>query len=454
MRFHTRNLIFVGTSFAIMLAAAVGLIHLPLFSGAGLRTTQANQAEPGLLPPSSTSLDANAAAFKGQGRLAFVYDDRLYVLDGQSGSIKRLTDDGVASKPAWSHDGEWLAFMRAASPQATPVVWLARYDGAQLHPVQESAPDGEFSWAPSDDILAVLGQGGLWLVPVYGRPRYLPGVGLGWSPDGRSLAYNVTLPIDRNQPENRTDALYTASIDGGQPVKRLTAPRGDGIIAVGWWPNGKGLLYWLDPEHSASAMADEVNLYSLRLGDNEPKLLTGGLFRQGWLSIFPDNGLLMVKGHSRIVWADKNLAMINVESADVRDLKNPPGCVAIDPSISTDGTRIAFVAAKNLGNDIWGFDKTEDLTAWVMTRTLWVENADGSGAHPLTSAGKGIYQPRWSKSGRHILYARDNSLWLISAAGGHPERICGPLAYEDPLAGAFGFYGFISYKDELAWFQP
>jgi len=28
-----------------------------------------------------------------------------------------------------------------------------------------------------------------------------------------------------------------------------------------------------------------------------------------------------------------------------------------------DGSRIAFVAAKNLGDDVWGFNKEEELSA-------------------------------------------------------------------------------------------
>jgi TolB protein len=79
---------------------------------------------------------------------------------------------------------------------------------------------------------------------------------------------------------------------------------------------------------------------------------------------------------------------------------------------------------------------------------------DGSGAHPLTSAGRGIYQPLWSKGGSHILYVKDNSLYLIGADGGEPAKIIGLLTADGPAAGAFGFYGFISYQDQMVWFQP
>ncbi len=469
MRGNTRKLILAGTGAAIIIAVIVSLICTSRLPNSGPRTVKTNQAEavsPALTPSTSTNPPSvDAAAFKGQGRLAFVSGGLLYVLDGQTGVVRQLTTDGIASQPAWSPDGEWLAFLRAPGPQATPAVWLTRRDGSQAR--QVPAPVvldsfSRFSWLGSGDALDVSGQNGVWLVPATGAPRQLtddPGM---VSPDGKTVAYVATTLSDT---ENRTDTLYTVAIDGSRPplpdahpvdgrgTRRLAVPQDNRIILAGWWPDGQGLLYWLDPGYSAD-VADGMDLYSLWLGDKEPKLLANGLSHQGWLSTFPPHNLLMVHGGGRIVWADKNLAIINAEAGQIKDLPNPAGCVSIDPSLSADGQRIAFVAAKDLGDQVWGFNNNEDLMDWVASRTLRVENVDGSGARYLTSAGQGIYQPLWSRDGNHILYVRDNTLWLIGADGGEPSRICGPLAYEDPLAGAFGYYGFISYQDEVAWYQP
>jgi len=446
-----------GARLAIILFAMMGQIrNLSVLSVGSLtaRPIPTRPAGPG--PSQSTvmrSLQVNAAAFKGMGRLAFVCGGLLYILDGQAGRVRQLTKEGVSSQPAWSHDGEWLAFMHEATPKAMSAVWLARFDGTQLRQVSNTDLGYRFSWSPAKNVLAVDGKNGLLLVPVNGVRRRLREGGLSWAPDGGSLAYSFTLPFDFNHPEGRTDALRTITVEGGQPVNRLTAPGGNGIVLAGWWPNGKGLLYWLDPDHSASLMADGVDLYSLRLGASEPELLASGLDRRGWLSTSSGNRLVMVKGGPRIVWANKSLALINLESGNVQDLENLAGCVTIDPSLSPDGSQIALVAARDLGDHVWGFNRTEDLTSWVATRTLWVENSDGSGAHPLTAAGRGIYQPQWSKNGKRILYVKDNSLWLIGIDGGEPEEICGPLSYEDPTTGPFGYYGFVSYLDEMAWYR-
>ncbi len=461
MKLDTRKLILAGASAAIILVAAIGLVHPARL--ARFLPAHANRAEPGSPAPSSSATlsppQLNAFAFKGQGRLAVVGQGLISVLDGQTGRIITIGGRG-STRPAWSFDGEWLAYLGATGPEGTPnTLWVEGWAGTEAHQVEVPGPeDGGFSWSPTDNVLAIGGPSGVWLVPATGTPHQLSNVAVStpvWSPDGKSLAYTVTLPYDSEHPEDRSDALYTIDINGGHPVRRLVAPQaGIWLAGAGWWPNGKGLLYWLDPGHGLSAAADGLDLYSLPLGSDNPQFLAHGLTDSDWLSLTPQGRLLMVTGSLRIVWANKSLALVNIESGQVQHLPNPTGCVAFSPSLSPDGRRIAFVAAKDLGDKVWGFNNPQDLADWVKSCTLWVEQVDGSDAHPLLPAGQGVYQPLWSRDGSHILYMRDNSLWLIGADGGGPVKICGPIAYEDPMAGAFGYYGFISYGNQIAWFQP
>src|ERR1700690_266998 len=73
----------------------------------------------------------DTAAFRGLGRLAFIWDDRPYVLDGATGSLRAFGQSGVVSAPAWSVDGRWLAYIDAGSG-ADPrnVLWVVGSDGS------------------------------------------------------------------------------------------------------------------------------------------------------------------------------------------------------------------------------------------------------------------------------------------------------------------------------------
>lgn len=456
---HTqrRRILLLGAVLAISIGVAAGFYSSPpLARAAALLPGPTAQDPPAGAAASGTAIrpEVNAAAFKDQGNLAFIWQGLLYVLDGGSGEVKQLTQSGQALRPRWSPDGQWLAFVKVADPQAkSGSLWLVRRDGSQARQVAGISWSGvpDFSWSPAADVLAVGGKDGIWLVPVEGEPRRLVATAVtssfAWSPYGRFLSYNDALPYDSNDPQSRSDALYTVAVTGGAPVKQIEVQQG-GIIVAGWWPDGRGVLYRQVPLHSASLAADCVDLLSLPLGTAEPTRLASGL--KHWLSLAETNKMVMVAGSGRIVWHNKQLAVGDPAAGSVEKLDNPAGLVALDPALSRDGQRIAFVAARDLGGQVWGFSKPEDLTAWVNSRMLWVENSDGSGARVLAAAGTGVYQPAWSRDDRHILYVRDNALWIVGADGYAPQKVVGPFPERQDL---FGYYGYVSYGDIMAWFQ-
>jgi Tol biopolymer transport system component len=82
----------------------------------------------------------------------------------------------------------------------------------------------------------------------------------------------------------------------------------------------------------------------------------------------------------------------------------PAGRSATDPTVSPDGTRIAFVVGV-------GFDAE-----------IWVAGRDGSGATRLTSNAEWDDQPAWSPDGRRIAFRRrpdggGTDIWVMNADG-------------------------------------
>jgi len=91
----------------------------------------------------------------------------------------------------------------------------------------------------------------------------------------------------------------------------------------------------------------------------------------------------------------------------------------IDPQLSPDAARIAFVVVRT--------DETRDnydLTIWVVDRI--------SGEPGMYLSGGSDLWPRWSPDGKHLLFLskrtlkegeKGNELWLASTSGGEPRRV-------------------------------
>jgi TolB protein len=109
------------------------------------------------------------------------------------------------------------------------------------------------------------------------------------------------------------------------------------------------------------------------------------------------------------------------------------------------------VQARDLG-PVGGFASTQTLLSWVHTHTLWVADAHGAGARELHAAGTGIYQPQWSRDGSHLLYIRDDAVWLIGANGMAPARIVGPFPTKAEYVGYYGHVYWPQYI-ALAWYR-
>ncbi|MHB1125731.1 MAG: TolB family protein [Bacillota bacterium] len=189
---------------------------------------------------------------------------------------------------------------------------------------------------------------------------------------------------------------------------------------------------------------------SLSLGANKPKeLVFGSGYNREWYSLSPQGRMLAVVGGGREAYTNKAIAIIDLYSGKVSSIPNPGGQVSIDPALSPDGKKIAFIAAKDAGTNGVDFSSVQGQKDWIYSRTLWVENTDGTGKEKLTAAGQGILQPVWLKDGNHIMYVKDNSLWVIGVDGGEPEKLLGPLpGNKDP----FGYYGYAFYNDIFSYF--
>ena len=82
------------------------------------------------------------------------------------------------------------------------------------------------------------------------------------------------------------------------------------------------------------------------------------------------------------------------------------------PIFSRDGTKMVFLRSDG------------PLTEPAIL-TLYVANADGSAAHPVTAPTESIDWYDWSPDGDRIAYVASQQLWVVDVASGEPVRIVG-----------------------------
>ena len=343
------------------------------------------------------------------------------------GTSHTIARPGRASEPQWSHDGAWLAYVLAPSASVPPVVHAVRADGTADHILPGVQPS--FAWSPTAEVLAFVGVGGagLSVAPVDGTPTELVKAGNGtidtflWSPDGAALAYGVR----PSSSLTASDQLFSVSAEGGRFQRWAYKPSDSaGIVLAGWWPDGRGLLLWIDPDHSSSVAADGLPLVSVPVGAEKAMDLVTTLPYRPWLAWSPDGSrLLVVAGDDREPSVGKELAVCRPAAGSCASLPGPPATVALDPAWSTDGKHVAFVRAPTLSAS----GGSHDFTSWYPSRRLWVAAPDGSGAREVQGAGPGVAAPAWSLDGRTLLYSTAADIRSVPVTGGVSRRLAGPL---------------------------
>jgi len=405
----------------------------------------------------STGPAVNTSAFSGQGWLAYVSAGKLYVLDGSAAGrpavLDRVAAPASVVAPAFSPDDRWLAFLVTA-PSAYPRVayytgtlWLARANGTDAHPVLRDA--GTFAWSPRRDVLAVTvyPRGGAALPGLDETgpgmaPRRVPGASgpAAWSPDGGQLAF---ASMSGRPPGRFTGLLETMPASGGMAKVRYRSA-GNALDLAGWWPDGGGLLTWIDYQSSASIAADGLPLVSVPLA-GKPATLGTTLVYPAFVSVAPRSAAAAISaGVDRYEWDAKQVLVCKLAGGCARLPAGSPGATSTDPALSPGGKYLAFVHGAATSPS----DFTQvPVSRWYATRSLWIDTLASGQVRQLASAGTSVADPTWSADGSQLLYVRDDGLWLLSPPGGAPVRIVASL-----FSGAWpNYYYYIDWPGQFAW---
>ena len=394
------------------------------------------------------------------GRIAYVQEDGLWLRELPDGKPRRLVDGAKMDSPRVSPSGQWIACFRH------DVLHVVSLDGgrvAQLgQPDRGSAAPG-YQWCVGRDQLLVDAGNGLNLFTADDgwrrAARKIPGAGLPvvFSPRGSDIVYGDDVTVGRGPGGEpmRNGRLCRISLDGqgGAPAVLQSEYLAAKIPCL-WSRTGDFVVFWQDPDFSASAIADGLELFRIPANGGKAQSLGVSTFVRA--DAFSLGGKLAVStGGGRDAWEEKRIAVIDLETAAVSYLTDT-NIAAVCPAWSPDGTSLAYSAAPGPGavNSVGGGEEARRL---LSRRSIW------RGGVKLT--GDSRYrdeEPMWSADGQQILFcrmSRDNrkTLWLMGADGSNAMQVAGPLYMDPGVLGVddswFGYYGSIAWRDMFDWFR-
>jgi Tol biopolymer transport system component len=357
------------------------------------------------------------------GTLAYRHAGEIWIQRVPDGVPIQISQGG-GENPQWSPSGEWLSFRQNGKFIVVPIKGNRR-DAVTLDAAGVWSPvKDEFAFADADGLAVLSFEGNLQQKRVVFRNTKPRSIGdLAWSSDGTRLAFLA-------------NGLWRVNADG-TGAKALFAPNEhDDVLIRGWSSDGRHVVVSIDPDHSASLIADGLPLAFVPVdGGRAHTFGSNVLLHPDFLSVSPDHAEALVSaGGGREAWTEKRVTSIDPATGKFIFLTSAKDA-AVSPSWSPDGRRIVYASAEDAKSAGGG----EAARKALSKRRIWIMNADGSQSRQLTSdAHYRDEYPQWSLDGRYVLFARIDeqdkaSIWIAKTDNGELGKVVDQFDVDNPL---------------------
>lgn len=366
----------------------------------------------------------NSSAENNEAKIAFIRHHDLWIkVDGKE---KQLTKGEYITGPKWSHDGEWLAYVKGKKQGSLELYRLK--DGKKVTPFHSEASN--YQWSPTENIIAFIFTGTLHTFDVEKKNTDFENVSAGvgdyaWYPDGKKFFVSSEAHL---LPTGWTGAqLYEVQKDAHMnphKMKHLYALPNEhddflALVASGfqWSPDQKWISFLAVP--TASWSADSNTLCLVRADGSRLEKVDQMLLNTQWFKWAPAKNILAyIEGSGRVALENKHLKVKELPALQ-QNTFTPQGYVDWDFTWKNDN-EIIVSRAKEVGIETPP-EKRPLPSLYEIDSTSDVQHRITKPPHK-----QGDYHPIFMKKSNQLIWIRSDrkkaDVWLAHRDGKHEMK--------------------------------
>ncbi|PFB84368.1 translocation protein TolB [Bacillus thuringiensis] len=357
-------------------------------------------------------------------KVAFIRHHNLWIkVDGKE---KQLTKGENITGPKWSHDGEWLAYVKGGKQNILELYRLK--DGKKVTPFHSEASN--YQWSPTENIIAFIFTGTLNTFDVEKKNADFENVSAGvgdyaWYPDGKNFLVSSEAHL---LPTGWTGAqLYEVQKDAHMnphKMKHLYALPNEhddflALVASGfkWSPDQKWISFLAVP--TASWSADSNTLCLVRADGSRFEIVDQMLLNTEWFKWAPSKNILAyIEGSGRVALENKHLKIKELPALQQQTF-TPKGYVDWDFTWKNDNVIIVSRAKEG------GFETLPEKRPFP---SLYEINSTSDKQYQITKSSnkQGDYHPIFMKKSNQLIWIRSDrkkaNIWIAHSDGKHEKK--------------------------------